>query len=361
MARAGDKDEAGPGASVAQLSDAASRHTEGVPRRRPRKRPDPPPQPDPNAGTGLISNLDAGEPDELVDETADDKLDQVLARQQSSPDRKPRVVPVPEAPERDPLPAEGLDAYQLVRDTLDHHHERHHPRILATTTPRGSAASLLTPEAAVPRRANHELVPTQVGRARPHSRRRPRRHRGRRRRGHEVVEPETPQRTSSYHPRQAADQQLHRSLQRHRAARHQRHDRNRHRGQSRRGLTGRSSRKGKGTGKGAQESAGQVRRTRSRGESPQAARGNCSHSNRPGVESGGEGAVKHGIRIDLYGAVELGRLLANFLLFVQLDRWRRGTGSGRSHRGRVDREQLRPQMLITVCTPNAKGTDASTR
>ena len=139
MARAGDKDEAGPGASVAQLSDAASRPTKGVPRRRPRKRPDPPPQPDPNAGTGLISNLDAGEPDEHIEGTADDKLDQVLARQRSSPDRTPRVVSVPEAPERDPLPAEGLDAYRLVRDTLDHHHERHHPRVLATTTPRGSA------------------------------------------------------------------------------------------------------------------------------------------------------------------------------------------------------------------------------
>jgi hypothetical protein len=139
MARAGDKDEAGPGAAVAQLSDAASRHTKGVPARRPRKRPDPPPQPDPNAGTGLISNLDAGEPDEPIEGTADDKLDQVLARQQNSPDRKPRVVSVPEAPERDPQPDQGQDAYQLVRDTLDHHHERHHPRQLATTTPRGSA------------------------------------------------------------------------------------------------------------------------------------------------------------------------------------------------------------------------------
>lgn len=41
MARAGDKDEAGPGASVAQLSDAARRRTEGVPRRTRRKRADP--------------------------------------------------------------------------------------------------------------------------------------------------------------------------------------------------------------------------------------------------------------------------------------------------------------------------------
>jgi hypothetical protein len=139
MARAGDKDEAGPGAAVAQLSDAASRHTKGVPARRPRKRPDPPPQPDPNAGTGLISNLDAGEPDEIVGGTADDKLDQVLARQQSSLDRKPRALSVPEAPERDPQPDQRQDAYQLVRDTLDHHHERYHPRQLATTTPRGSA------------------------------------------------------------------------------------------------------------------------------------------------------------------------------------------------------------------------------
>jgi hypothetical protein len=139
MARAGDKDEAGPGASVAQLSDAASRHTKDVPRRRPRKRPDPPPQPDPNAGTGLISNLDAGEPDEPIEGTADDKLDQVLARQRISPDRKPRVVSVPEAPERDPQPDQGQDAYQLVRDTLDHHHERRNPRQPATTTPRGSA------------------------------------------------------------------------------------------------------------------------------------------------------------------------------------------------------------------------------
>jgi hypothetical protein len=139
MARAGDKDEAGPGASVAQLSDAASRHTKGVPRRRPRKRPDPPLQPDPNAGTGLISNLDAGEPDEPIEGTADDKLDQVLARQRISPDRKPRVVSVPEAPDRDPQVDQGQDAYQLVRDTLDHHHERRDPRQPATTTPRGSA------------------------------------------------------------------------------------------------------------------------------------------------------------------------------------------------------------------------------
>jgi hypothetical protein len=159
MARAGDKDDVGPGAAVAQLSDAASRHTKGVSGRRPRKRPDPPLQPDPNAGTGLISNLDAGEPDEPIEGTADDKLDRVLARQRISPDRKPLVVSVPQAPERDPQPDHGQDAYQLVRDTLDHHHERRNTRQLATTTPRGSAEL-----AADARRISSPRRPTSCGR-----------------------------------------------------------------------------------------------------------------------------------------------------------------------------------------------------
>jgi hypothetical protein len=139
MARVGDKDEIGRGASVAQLSDAARRRSERAPIP---NHDDAPPVPDPSAGIELITNVRADEHDDHVAVLADDVLEQALARQQGAPDTPLRDLPDREAPGREPRtdPADpARDGHQGVREILEHHHERRNPRELSTMTPRGSA------------------------------------------------------------------------------------------------------------------------------------------------------------------------------------------------------------------------------
>jgi uncharacterized membrane protein YgcG len=139
MARLGDEDEVGRGASVAQLSDAVRRRSERASRP---DHDDDVPVPDPSAGIELITNVRADDQEDDVDVLADDVLDRALARRQDSPDAVVGGLPTREALEgeapndrADP----GRDAQQAVREVLEHHHERQNPRERSTVTPRGSA------------------------------------------------------------------------------------------------------------------------------------------------------------------------------------------------------------------------------
>jgi colicin import membrane protein len=163
MARTGDEDEVGYGASVAYLSDAARRRAErGDP-----SPDDAAPTPDPDAGIELITSLDAGEDE--VEESADDALERALGRRHGAPDVAPGVLPVPETREResrvDPAgPHEGEQ--RGVREALEHHHERRDSRAPATITPRGSAD--------LPPRARRSSAPSRPRSSNTASRPRPR-------------------------------------------------------------------------------------------------------------------------------------------------------------------------------------------
>lgn len=139
MARMGDEDEVGRGASVAQLSDAARRRSERAPNP---GRGDVPPAPDPSAGIDLITNVRADEHDAHVEALVDDVLDEALAGQWGAPEAALRASPAREGPEdesaTDPIDP-GQGDHQHVREVLEHHHERRNPRELPTRTPRGSA------------------------------------------------------------------------------------------------------------------------------------------------------------------------------------------------------------------------------
>lgn len=139
MARMGDEDEVGRGASVAQLSDAARRRSE---RASDPGHDDVPPPPDPSAGIELITNVRADEHDVRVEALADDVLDEALARQGGAPEAALQTSPARETPPvesaTDPIDP-GHDDHQHVREVLEHHHERRNPRELPTRTPRGSA------------------------------------------------------------------------------------------------------------------------------------------------------------------------------------------------------------------------------
>lgn len=139
MARMGDEDEVGRGASVAQLSDAARRRSERAPNP---GHDDVPPAPDPSAGIDLITNVRADEHDTLVEALADDVLDEALAGQWGAPEAALRASPAREGPEDESAPDPidpDQDDHQHVREVLEHHHERRNPRELPTRTPRGSA------------------------------------------------------------------------------------------------------------------------------------------------------------------------------------------------------------------------------
>jgi hypothetical protein len=139
MARMGDEDEVGRGASVAQLSEAARRRSE---RASSPDHDDVPPPPDPSAGIELITNVRAEDHDDHVAALADDVLDRALARSPGAPDAALRGLPARETPGGEPRTDRadpGHDDHQHVREILEHHHERRSPSELSTTTPRGSA------------------------------------------------------------------------------------------------------------------------------------------------------------------------------------------------------------------------------
>jgi len=138
MARTGDEDEVGRGASVAQLSDAARRRSE---RASNPDHDDVPGVPDPSAGIELITNVRAEDHDGQVEALADDVLDRALARPPGAPEAALRDLPVREPPGGEPLTDRadpGQGDHQHVREILEHHHERRSPRELPTA-PRGSA------------------------------------------------------------------------------------------------------------------------------------------------------------------------------------------------------------------------------
>src|SRR5450755_1207524 len=98
MARMGDEDEVGRGASVAQLSDAARRRSE----RASSPDHDDAAPPDPSAGIELITNVRAEDHDGHVEALVDDVLDRALARHPDAPDAALRGLPAREAPGGEP-------------------------------------------------------------------------------------------------------------------------------------------------------------------------------------------------------------------------------------------------------------------
>ena len=167
MSRAGDKDEGGQGASVAQISDAPGKRSER-PGRRPRPEPSPP---DPSPGIELISNLFGDDQDHASEESPDDALDRTASGQRQSAVERPALVSITNGEVDDPAASQGAPSeaeYDGILEQLERHHERGQSSRTGSPLP-GSADIASFPHTTVgsraPRRARHTGSKPRRGRS----------------------------------------------------------------------------------------------------------------------------------------------------------------------------------------------------